>query len=309
MRYRPFGPSGAAVSALTLSLGADNIARGPVAACEQIYAALEAGINSYRLETADPVLAEIVGHSLQHIDRKLVTVSLALGRGDGRRGSDRDFSAEGMTASIDRALNVSRLGWIDMVLLEELAEDELPQSSLNALRALRATNRVRLLGVSGDGEVMDAYVSTGAFDVLVTPFNLNSGWQVRSRLRAACERDMAIFAYDYFPSALDTEKKAATLDRPVRKGLFGFGGGGRAKNDPLADVGTFSFLHRTPNWSAEAICLAYDLTDPSICSVLVQADDAERLNTLALVPERDMPPGLSAQIEMARVACAGSVAA
>lgn len=309
MRYRPFGPTGAAVSALTLSLGTDNIARGPAAACELIYASLEAGINSYRLETADPVLAEIVGHALQHIDRKLVTVSLALGRGDGRRGSDRDFTAEGMTASIDRALNVSRLGWIDMVLLEEPAEDELPQSSLNALKALRATNRVRLLGVSGDGEVMDAYVSTGAFDVLVTPFNLNSGWQIRSRLRAARDRDMAIFAYDYFPSALDTEKKAATLDRPVKKGLFGLGGGGRSKNDPLKDVGTFAFLHRTPNWSAEAICLAYDLTDPSICSVLVQANDAERLNTLALVPERDMPPGLAAQIEMARVACAGSAAA
>lgn len=310
MRYRPFGPNGAAVSAVTLSLGTDSIARGPAAACELIYAALEAGINSYRLETADPVLAEVVGHALQHIDRKLVTISLALGRGDGRRGSDRDFTAQGMTGSIDRALKVSGLGWIDMVLLEEPAEDELPQSSLNALKALRATNRVRLLGVSGDGEVMDAYVSTGAFDVLVTPFHLNSGWQVRSRVRAARERDMAIFAYGYFPSALDTVRKAATLDKPARKGLFGFGGGsGRSRDDPLQDVGTFAFLHRTPNWSAEAICLAYGLTDPSISSILIQANDAERLNTLALVPERDMPPGLAAQIEMARVACAGSAAA
>ena len=76
----PSVPTGAAVSAVTLSLGNDNITRGPVAARELIYAALEAGINSYRLETADPVLAEIVGHSLQHVDRKLVTVSLALGR-------------------------------------------------------------------------------------------------------------------------------------------------------------------------------------------------------------------------------------
>ena len=310
MRYRPFGPNGAAVSALTLSLGIDNIARGPTAACELIYAALETGINSYRLETADPVLAEIVGHALQHIDRKLVTISLALGRGDGRRGSDRDFSAEGMTASIDRALSVSRLGWIDMVLLEEPAEDELPQSSLNALKALRATNRVRLLGVSGDGEVMDAYVSTGAFDVLVTPFHLNSGWQVRSRVRAARDSDMAIFAYGYFPAELDTEKKAATLDQPVKKGLFGFNRtAGRPKDDPLAGAGTFAFLHRTPNWSAEAICLAHGLTDPSISSILIQANDAERLNSLAMVPERDMPPGLAAQIEMARVAGAGSAAA
>ena len=44
------------------------------------------------------------------------------------------------------------------------------------------------------------------------------------------------------------------------------------------------------------------MTDPAISSVLVSARDAERLNALASVPERDMPPGLAAQIEMARVA-------
>ena len=128
-----------------------------------------------------------------------------------------------MTGAIDRALHVSGLGWIDVALLEEPGEDELPQSSLNALKALRATERVRYLGVSGDGEVMDAYVSTGAFDVLATPFHVNVDWQVRSRMRAARDQDMAILAYDYFPSELDTEKKAATVHQP-KKGLFGFGG-------------------------------------------------------------------------------------
>ena len=58
MRYRPFGQAGQAVSALTLSLGPRDIAQGPEAGRELIYSALEAGINSYRLETADPVLAE-----------------------------------------------------------------------------------------------------------------------------------------------------------------------------------------------------------------------------------------------------------
>ena len=86
MRYRPFGRSGAAVSNLTLSLGFDALARGPGELKELIYSALEAGINAYRLETADPVLAEVVGQALSHIDRKLVCVSLAMGRGDGRRG-------------------------------------------------------------------------------------------------------------------------------------------------------------------------------------------------------------------------------
>lgn len=299
MRYRPFGQAGQAVSALTLSLGPRDISQGPEAGRELIYSALEAGINSYRLETADPVLAEVLGQALQHIDRKLVQVSLTLGAGDGRRGSDRDFSAEGITSAIDRALAISGLGWFDLALLDEPAEHELPQTTLNALKALRATERVRLLGISGEGAVMDTYVSTGAFDVLATPFHVNSPWQIRSRLRVAREADMAIFVYGYFPESLDTEKKAAAVHQP-KKGLFGFGG---PKTKPaLGHAGAFAFLHRTPNWSAESICLAYALTDPSVSSVLVRAGDAERLNMLALVPDRDMPPGLAAQIEMARVA-------
>lgn len=301
MRYRPFGLTGQAVSALTLSLGARDIAGGPEAGRELVYSALEAGINSYRLETADPVLAEVLGQALKHVDRKLVQVSLTLGAGDGRRGSDRDFSAEGITAAIDRALHASGLGWFDMAMLDEPIDHELPQSTLNALKALRATERVRLLGVSGEGDVMDTYVSTGAFDVLATPFHVNASWQIRSRLRAAREQDMAIFVYGYFPDSLNTAKKAANAHVEKKKGLFNFGGP-KSKEGPLVHAGTFAFLHRTNNWTAEAICLAYALTDPSVSSIMIEASDIERLNTLSQVPDRDMPPGLAAQIEMARVA-------
>ena len=148
---------------------------------------------------------------------------------------------------------------------------------------------------------MDTYVSTGAFDVLATPFHVNASWQVRSRLRAAREGDMAIFVYDYFPDSLNTAKKAATV-QVQKKGFFGFGGGPKTVESPLAHAGNFAFLHRTNNWSAEAICLAYALTDSSVSSVMIEASEVERLNTLSLVPDRDMPPGLAAQIEMARVA-------
>jgi aryl-alcohol dehydrogenase-like predicted oxidoreductase len=307
MRYRPFGATGASISTVTLTLGLDAISRGPEAAAALIYAALEAGINSYSLESADPVLAECVGRALSSVDRNLLNVGLTLGRGDGRRGGQRDFTAEGMTHSIDRALHVSGLGWIDVALLEQPAENELPQSSLNALKALRATERVRYLGVSGDGEVMDAYVSTGAFDVLATPYNVHSEWRVRSRIRAAKEQDMAVLAYDYFPDSISTPKKAAAVHEP-KKGLFGFGLGGRSKKEPLADAGTFAFLHKTNNWDAESICLAHVMTDPAVCSVLIQARDEARVELLASVPDRDMPPGLAAQIEMARVGSASEAA-
>ena len=290
MRYRPFGVSGSAISNLTLSFGAEALARGREAGLDLLYSALEAGINSYRLETADPVAAEVLGEALSHVDRKLVYVSVTLGTGEAR-----DFSAEGMTAAIDRVLHFSGLGWIDMAVLHEPGETELAQASLAALKALRKTGRIRLLGIAGGGPVMDAYVSTGAFDALLTPFDINAGWPIRNRIRSAREQDMAVFAYDFY-----IDRRTRAPDAPVfKKGLFGLGGGKRPPDTPKKDA--FGFLYRTPNWTAEAICLSYVLTDPSVSSVIVTPTDAGRLAVLAAAPERDMPPGLAAQIEMARV--------
>jgi len=294
MRYRPFGASGAAISNLTLNFGADALKRGREAGLDLLYSALEAGVNSYRLDSADPVAAEVLGEALSHVDRKLVYVSLTLGAGDGR-GEDRDFSAQGMTAAIDRVLHFSGLGWIDVAVLHEPGETELAQSSLSALKAMRATGRIKLLGIAGGGEVMDAYVSTGAFDALLTPLGINADWKVRNRIRSAREQDMSVFAYDFY-----TDRRSGPRIAPVlKKGLFGIGAQKRPPDSPQKDA--FGFLYRTQNWTAEAICLAYVLTDPTVSSVIVNATDTERLAQLAAAPERDMPPGLAAQIEMARV--------
>ena len=295
MRFRPFGASGAAISNLTLSFGSDALARGRESGLELIYSALEAGVNSYRLETADPVAAEVLGEALSHIDRKLICVSLMLGAETAPGAERRDFSAERLTGAIDRALHFSGLGWIDVATLHEPAEHELPLSALNALKALRATGRIRMLGIAGEGAVMDAYVSTGAFDLLATPLGINADWRIRSRIRTAREMDMSIFAYDVY-----SDRRKRPADAPLyKKGMFGFGGQKRPADSRQKDA--FGFLYRTPNWTAEAICLSYALSDPSISSVIVRATDVAHLGVLAATPERDLPPGIAAQIEMARV--------
>ncbi len=295
MRYRPFGAAGAAVSNLTFSISTDTLSGGRDATLDLIYSALEAGINSYRLEAPDPVTAEVLGEALAHVERDLVCVSLNLGVGEGRN-APRDFSAEGMTNAIDQVLHFSGLGWIDVAVLQEPGEHELQQSSLNALKKLRASGRIKLLGVAGEGEVMDAYVSTGAFDVLMTPYNIHSDWKIRNRVRAAREQDMAIFVYDYFRDRRAPDRDASKAP-PRKRGFFGIGAEPRVKGS--ADP--YHFLYNTPKWTAEAISLTYALIDPSIASAIIRVKDKDRLKTLAETPERDLPPGLAAQIEMAGV--------
>lgn len=299
MRYRPFGRSGNAVSAVTLNLGETTVARGKSGGRAMITRALEQGVNTFHLETPDPVLAELVGEALSNVDRRLVFVVLRVGRRRGRGGMVCDFSPEAVTASIDQFLAVSGLDHIDVVMLDEPGEDDLPQATLQALKAMRAAGRVQMLGIAGGAEVMDAYVSTNAFDVLMTPFDINASWATRNRIRAAVERDMAVMAYDFYPEVLSSPKKAETHGQPKRGGLFGWGA---PKQEPVfKGVGTFAFLHRTPDWTGEEICLAYALTEPTLASILVNPADETVLEALASVPERDLPPAMPAQIEMARL--------
>lgn len=297
MRYRPFGRSGMASSAVCLNIGEAATRKGPDGLRALIFTALEHGINFYQVSHIDPGVIAVVGQALATVERNLLLVGLRLGVSRGRIGLARDFSPEGLTGAIDTALHASGLGHVDMVLLDEPGVDELPRPSLEALKAQRSTGRVNLLGVSGDNDAMDFYVSSNAFDVLMTPYHLQSGWKERNRLKAAAGLDMGIIAYGWFPEAFSTEKKTDKASG-IRRGLFG----GRIVDEanPLQGVGTYAFLHQTKNWTAEEVCLGHCLNETSISTALLDTGDPAHLAQLAAVPDREMPPGVSAQIEMAR---------
>jgi aryl-alcohol dehydrogenase-like predicted oxidoreductase len=296
VRYRPFGRSGVATSVVALTLGDLAASRGPESMRQLIYVALESGINCYHATGVEADLPTVLGEALAAVERRLVFVSLQLGVANGRVGPMRDFSPESLTLAIDHFLNNSGLGHLDLVVLDDPGTDELPRASLEALKALRASGRVSLLGVAGDNDAMDAYISTNAFDVLVTPYHLRSGWKERNRLKAATTQDMGVIAYNWFPEEFTTPKKTEALVGDRVLGLLGLG----KERHPLEGVGTYKFLHQTKQWTAEEICLAYCMTEPAIATILVETADPEHLASLAAVPDRDMPPGLAAQVEMAR---------
>ncbi len=151
---------------------------------------------------------------------------------------------------------------------------------------------MRYVGVRGEGESIDAHIDSGVFDLLEMPYNLTSGWRERNRLRRASAREMAVIGYDAYPRGFHATTQEARK-RPLG-GLFA------PKPGPLDGVGSYAFLDSTAHWSAEEICLAYVLTEPAMATVQVEASSVSEIETLAALPERELPPGLAAQIEMAR---------
>jgi aryl-alcohol dehydrogenase-like predicted oxidoreductase len=297
LRYRPFGRAGVSVSVIALALDDRAAQRGPEALKELIYGAMEAGVNTFHIECSDPDALAVIGEALAAVERQLLVVSLRLGLRPGRTGLTRDFSPEALTGAIDHALQHSGLEHLDLVLLDEPGEDEFPTAALTALKMQRTTGRVGLLGIGGCNNAMDVYLEIQTFDVLATPFHLRSGWKERNRVKAAANFDMGVIAYDYFPDAY--RQPAATPGAPKKRGLFGAALAAPADN-PLQGVGTYAFLHETRNWTAEELCLAYAVMEPNVSTVLIRPRELEQLTALAAVPDRDLPPGVAAQAEMAR---------
>ena len=289
MRYRPFGRSGAAVSALSLVL-TDAPMRNDDRV-KLIYAALEAGVNTFEIQSRDPAAAHALGEALAAIDRRMVFVAMRLGWSSARNGPrQRDLSPEALIGAVESMLAQTGLGRIDVAILDVLEGERLPAQTIPALCSARASGRVRMLGIGG-GEGADEHIDTGQFDVLATPFNIHSGWAERNRLKRAGRADMAIIGCDYHPADLGggEEKSAGPLGiaRLLR----------RKERTPHR----YEFLERWPGWTPEQICLGFALTEPSLATVQTTTRDPETLEALASVVERDLPTGLSAQIEMARL--------
>jgi aryl-alcohol dehydrogenase-like predicted oxidoreductase len=292
MRYRPFGAMGKAVSAVSLLLReAPNMAT-PQAWRTVVFAAMESGINCFELTAGADVMALGVGEALGAVERRLMFVAWRL-----RPNPAGTLSAKDIADSVRGGLQKTRAGHFDLLVIDEPAYEMLTPDGLSYLSDLRAAKLCLELGVAGDGATIDTCIRSGLFNVLVTPFSLVSDWEARRRIRDASAADMTLVASDPIPTGLDMPRAArAPLQR---RGLLA------PRAEPLAGSGTYAFLQATSGWTAEEICLAYALTEPAFSTVQIEANRAETLGRLAAVPDRDMPTGVAAQIEMARFGAIG----
>ena len=280
MRYRSFGLVGQTVSAITLALGdkPDSDAQR----VRLIHAALEAGINGFELRTA--AAAEALGRALQAVERRMVLVML-------RIGGTAPLDGEALLAAIETPLLAGRFSLLDAVVVDNPAR--ITDDGWRTLRTAVEARRVGLLGVAG--EDVDAALVRPEVTLLAAPYHLASVWADRHRLLTAVQTGRTVLGHGYHPQF---GRDGAKAGEPAKRGLFG----ALRKPAGIERVGGYDFLRRTPGWGADEICLAFALTEPALASIVVEPITVEVLEALAATPEREMPTGLAAQIEMARFA-------
>ena len=279
MRYRPFGVAGQTVSAVTVSLGERPESEG--ARLRLVYAALETGVNAFELR--DPAAAAALGEVLKVVERRMLILTLRIG-GTGR------LDGNAVLAAVEHPLLLGRLQRFDSVVVQD--PQRLTEDGWRTLATMREAARARLIGVAGDGAA--AALARPEPGLLVTRHHLGSDWAERNLLATAAAGRRTIIGEGYHPTMGD----GSTTSSSARRGLFGL----FHRPAPIERHDGYAFLRRTPNWAADEICLAHALMEPALASVVLDAVTPEDVERLAAVTDRELPTGLSAQIEMARFA-------
>lgn len=283
MRYRPFGATGIAVSALTLRLADSSRLRASDWRA-LVFTALENGVNSFQIDGDAPEMLQGAREAFASVERRLLFLTWRVRQDPNQLGQQtldslRRWAYEGLG-----------LDYLDLVLINDPQSPSLPMSFEAGLQTLWSARALGGLGIASRGDIHPGLLANGLVTAVSSPYNLSSGWAERHRIRQASQNNFAVIGEDFWPQAL----RELAGQAPRRPSFW------QRRTDPLADVGGYEFLSKTPGWSGEDICLGYALTEPSLATVRITADTRQEVERLAEVVERDLPTGVCAQIEMAR---------
>jgi aryl-alcohol dehydrogenase-like predicted oxidoreductase len=203
--------------------------------------------------------------------------------------ADPTVDGKRFQAWVRQVIAEGRLGYLDLLALNAGATRD--EELLAAAILLKEADLTRRLAIAGAGELVAEDVDSRLFDAVITPFSLLSGWRDRNLVRRALELGMGVIGCHPCPAELESLMESAQAK--TKPGWF-------KRPPPLAGVGTYAFLGTTNGWSAEQLCLAYALTEPSLATVQMMVENRKHLTLLAGVTDRDLPSAVSAQIEMAR---------
>jgi hypothetical protein len=275
MRYRSFGDRLGAVSALTVRLDDSRRKGSAVDWRDFVFAAMEAGINSFEIGAPSPALLAGVAEAFGAMERRLFAIGW------------RTSLVGGAHAASQRArelLDALGLDLFDLLTLDLEGHHRSP----TAIADIRDSGVARLVGAAGSPALLDEALLGGEFDCLVMQMDPDGNWNERNRIRTASQRGMGVIIVD-----AGLELNPTTSPSPKR-GLLQLLTG-RAKPQLAAN-----FEVAVPGWNGQQIAVVHALSDPCVSTVVVQPDCTSSMENLAWCVERDLPAGAQAQIEMAR---------
>jgi hypothetical protein len=275
MRYRSFGDQTGAVSALSVRLDDSRHKGSAVDWRDFVFAAMEAGINSFEVGAPSAALQTGVAEAFGAIERRLFTISWRTSLAGG---------AYGATQRARELLDALGLDLFDLLILDL----EGHQRSPSTVADIRDSGVARLIGAAGPAGLLDEAIIGGEFDCLAMHMNPSGGWNERNRIRNASQRGMGVVICDTGLEANPSKSPAAK-----RRLLQLFTGRGKS---PAGSA----FQVDVPGWTTQQIAIAHALTDPCISTIVVQPDCTPSMEGLAWCVERDLPAGAQAQIEMSR---------
>jgi hypothetical protein len=250
-----------------------------------VFTALENGINSFQVDGDSPDLLRGAGEAFASVERRLLSLTWRV------RGDAAALGQQAVDSLLGSAFEGLSLDYLDLVLINDPLAPQLPPAFEAGLRSLHESNAVRGVGIASRGDIDPACWARTAWS---RPSPRRSTCRPAgpsvNRIRHASQHDFAVIGEDFWPQALHEGGEMAA----PKPSLW------RRRSDPLSDLGGYEFLHNTPSWGAEDICLGYALTEPSLSTVRITADTRAEVERLAAVVERDLPNGVCAQIEMAR---------
>jgi len=275
MRYRSFGDRSATMSALTLRLD-DSRQKGSANDWRDfVFAALEAGVNSFEIGCPSPRMLNGVAEAFAAVERRLFLVTWRTSLSGGA------LEIRHRVRDLTQSLGLEQL---DLLILDLDA----PLQDPDLMSDLRQTRAARWLAVAGPAGILDESIIGGQFDGLALPLDPQGSWNERNRIRAAGARGMGVIALEVsleFGVSTETGAKPGLLRRLT----------GRGAQPPQP-----AFRVDVPGWTEQQVAISHALTDPCISSVVVQTNCIPTLEGLAWSVERDLPAGAQAQIEMAR---------
>ncbi|MFT4075988.1 MAG: aldo/keto reductase [Asticcacaulis sp.] len=292
MRYRPFGRSGMALSTIGLRLKSANLNNNRPLMHRLIVTALENGINTYHFDTLDVGILRAAAEAFSVVERRLLFISVTAHE-SWQSPDNTTYALPPLKERLRGAIKDSGLQWLDVLYFSQPGATTLSEETQNFLLSLQKSKMLRFLGGLGETESLYDLIACDYMNVIQTSFDIDSSWDKRRKIDDAVVRDMNVIATDFYPEAY--RKESDVVPKEARRGFFG----GKPRN-PLAGAGTHAFLHQTPEWTPEQLCLGYALAQSSMSCILIDAESPEHLESLADVPERHLPSSVPAQIEMAR---------